>query len=251
MTENKTKVWFFAGGETRDDKFNVFTGSFVRLMKQIFGEEFDIIKGIYFRFPMVNVIWALNNAQKPVNSWITEKATQQIYNSINDPDTQLILVSSSSGSVVAAQTACFLAGMNKTSPFLNKPIHLVLGASLVSSHSELYRKLQELVDKGLIGIIIHDEIQDKGDNTTGAGGLTKGEAYRNAVGLLFPFFSSRFSGPSFLNKHPVKGHIHRRRSMTIRKSLDYIFIILVKYNLAGDNYRRKAEAVLDEQNYSF
>jgi len=27
--DTRYKVWFFGGGETRDDKFNVFTGSFI------------------------------------------------------------------------------------------------------------------------------------------------------------------------------------------------------------------------------
>ena len=27
-TNDKYKVWFFAGGETRDDRFNIFTGSY-------------------------------------------------------------------------------------------------------------------------------------------------------------------------------------------------------------------------------
>ena len=57
----KYKVWFFAGGETRDDKFNVFTGSYISLMKQILQNDFEFIKGIYFKYPMMNVLWALNN----------------------------------------------------------------------------------------------------------------------------------------------------------------------------------------------
>ena len=62
----KYKVWFFAGGETRDDKFNVFTGSYIRLMKKILQNDFEFIKGIYFKYPMMNVLWALNNSQKPI-----------------------------------------------------------------------------------------------------------------------------------------------------------------------------------------
>lgn len=42
-------VWFFAGAETRDNRFNIFTGSFIRLIKQILVEDFEVIKGIYFR----------------------------------------------------------------------------------------------------------------------------------------------------------------------------------------------------------
>ncbi len=42
--ENNYKIWFFAGAETRDDRFNAFTGSFIRMMKEILGEDFDYIK---------------------------------------------------------------------------------------------------------------------------------------------------------------------------------------------------------------
>ncbi len=45
----KTMFWFFAGGETRDNKFNVFTGSFIKLMKEILEDKFDFIKGVYFK----------------------------------------------------------------------------------------------------------------------------------------------------------------------------------------------------------
>ena len=30
------KVWFFAGGEAGTEKLNAFTGSYIRLMKEIF-----------------------------------------------------------------------------------------------------------------------------------------------------------------------------------------------------------------------
>jgi len=38
--DEKYMIWFFAGGETRDDRFNIFTGSFIRLMKQILVDDF-------------------------------------------------------------------------------------------------------------------------------------------------------------------------------------------------------------------
>jgi hypothetical protein len=64
----KYKIWFFGGGEARDNKFNLFTGSFIRLMKEIMGDEFDFIKGIYFSSNMINVIWTLNNCQRPLKN---------------------------------------------------------------------------------------------------------------------------------------------------------------------------------------
>ncbi len=97
----KTMFWFFAGGETRDNKFNVFTGSFIRLMKEILEDKFDFIKGVYFKTNMRNVAWALNNAQKPIinpaSNKIIDKALSQLLSNGYTPETQLIIVSSSSG----------------------------------------------------------------------------------------------------------------------------------------------------------
>jgi hypothetical protein len=248
--KNGCKVWFFAGGETRDDRFNIFTGSFIRLMKQILGNDFGHIKGIYFKLPMMNVIWALNHAQKPVvtpeNHKIIVAAAKQITTGCY-PDTQLIIISSSSGSVVAAQTACYLAEKNKNHTIFTKPFHLVLGASMIYPESKLFRQLIQYQREGIIGNIIHDEVQDDGDSTYGVGGSTRTEAFRNALGLMFPKISGKFKGPSFLNTHPENGHIHRKRSQTVQKAIDYINIILIKNKLAGDEVMEKAIAVLNNE----
>jgi hypothetical protein len=244
----KYMVWFFAGGETRDNRFNIFTGSFIRLMKKIIEDEFDYIRGIYYKTPMMNVIWALNNAQNPIlnpeNNKVTKAAFTQIIAAGLSPETQVIITSSSSGSVVAAQTACYLAEKNRHKVYFNKPFHLVLGASMISGESMLFKQLIQHQNEGIIGTIIYDEVQDEGDNSTAVGGLSKFEAYSNAFGLMFPWFSGKFKGPSFLNTDPVTGHIHRRRSKTIQKALDYIDVILIKNKLAGDHYMTKAVAVI-------
>jgi hypothetical protein len=65
---------------------------------------------------------------------------------------------------------------------------------------------------------------------------------------MAPFFSSKFTGPSFLNTNPESGHIHRRRSQTIQKAIDYINIILIEHLLAGDYYQQKAIDVIKEEN---
>jgi hypothetical protein len=245
---DKYKVWFFAGGETRDDRFNIFTGSFIRLMKKIMGDDFEFIKGIYYKSPMMNVIWALNNAQNPITNPQYEKifmvASRQIIDAGLSPETQLIITSSSSGSIVAAQTACYLAQKNRNNVYFRKPFHLVLGASMLSPRSDLYKQLIHYQKEGTIGIILHDEVQDAGDSSAGVGGMSKLEAYRNAFGLMFPFLSRKFKGPSFLNTNPETGHIHRRRSKTVQKAIDYINIILIEHKLAGDYYMEKALEVI-------
>jgi hypothetical protein len=250
LNRNKYKVWFFAGGETRDDKFNIFTGSYIRLMKQILLDDFEFIKGIYYKYPMMNVLWALNNSQRPIadhdDNKIFMTAFRQILDAGLSPETQLIITSSSSGSVVAAQTACYLAQKNRNNIYFRKPFHLVLGASMISSESALYRQLLNYQKEGTIGVIIHAEVQDDGDSSAGVGGTSRLEAYINAFGLIIPSLSRKFSGPSFLNTNPVKGHIHRRRSQTVQKAIDYINIILIRHALAGDYYKKIAEDTLKD-----
>lgn len=245
----KTMFWFFAGGETRDDKFNVFTGSFIRLMKEIMEDRFDFIKGVYFRTNIRNVAWALNHAQTPILNPAQDKmidtALNQILSNGYTPETQLIIVSSSSGSVVAAQTACYLAEKNRDKLLFRKPFHLALGASMISTSSELYRQLEKYRKKGQLGRLIHHELQDEGDNSTGVGSTTRLRAWINAAGLIMPWLSGKYEGPSFLNIDPVKGHLHRRRSQTVKKALDFIEVLLVRYNLAGDLYKEKAKSLLD------
>ena len=250
-TKVKTMFWFFAGGETRDDKFNVFTGSFIRLMKEIMEDRFDFIKGVYFKTNMRNVAWALNHAQKPIINPSQDKmidtALNQILSNGYTPEIQLIIVSSSSGSVVAAQTACYLAEKNRDKLLFRKPFHLALGASMVSTDSSLFRQLEMYQRKGQLGRLIHDELQDEGDNSTGVGSTSRLKAWTNAAGLMVPWLSGKYEGPSFLNIDPVKGHLHRRRSQTVRKALDFIDVLLVRYNLAGDLYKEKAKKVISRE----
>ena len=246
--KGKYKVWFFGGGETRDNKFNVFTGSYIRLMKEIMDGDFDFIRGIYFNSNMINVIWTLNNCQRPLKDPHHHKfirtAAEQIFSNGYNPDMQLVLTASSTGSIVAAQVACYLAAQNRNRLHFRKPIHLGLGSSVISKESELYRTLTAYQKEGSIGIIVFDDLLDKDDNSHGTGGKTRREAYSNAFGLMFPFFSQKFSGPSFLNTHPEKGHVHRKRSKTVRKALDYIEVLLIKHKLAGDYYSEIAAGVV-------
>ena len=246
--EKNCKVWFFAGAETRDDRFNEFTGSFIRMMSEIFGGDFDYIKGVFYNSNLSNVIWALNNAQRPLSdpgrNNITSGSLRQMVSNGYDRDAQLVIISSSSGTIVAAQLACYLAEQNRNRDYFSKPFHLALGASMIAPESQLYRQLLKHQEDGMIGTILHDEIQDEDDNVFGVGGATLFEAYRNALGIVFPFLSKRYKGPSFLNTHPVNGHIHRKRSTTVKKALDYIDIILVRHRLAGKYYSEKAAELL-------
>jgi hypothetical protein len=244
-------VWFFAGGESRDDKFNIFTGSFITFMKQILGQDFDLVKGIYFNMPVMNVIWALNNSQYPISapekSRIPKVAMQQMIDESFFPDTRLVLVSSSYGSVIAAQVACYLAMRNKEWLIFRKPFDVALGATLISKESEIFRTLLKYQKKGIIGKIIYDDLQDEGDNSTGIGGTSRRQAWSNAFGITFPWLSAKYDTPSFLNTNPVNGHLHRRRSQTVQKALDFVKVMLIDHNLAGDHYRERAIQLVNEE----
>jgi len=118
---------------------------------------------------------------------------------------------------------------------------------MIAPESALYKRLVQYQNEGKIGIILNDEVQDDGDTSYGVGGTTRIEAYRNALGLMLPFLSAKFNGPSFLNTNSESGHIHRRRSQTVQKAIDYINIIFIKNNLAGDHYREMAKTILENQ----
>jgi hypothetical protein len=242
-------VVFFGGGETADNKFNCFTGSFIMLLSKILEDNFSFIKGIYYSVPALNVIWGLNHGQKPVikpeNNRIIVQAMEQLIPEKIISDVQLIILSSSAGSIVAAQAACLLAKENLSKKYYLKPFHLVLGTTFISKESELWKALIYYHESGLIGTIIFDELQDQGDSINGAAGRTRTEAWSNAFGLICPWFSRKYSPPSFLKTHPVAGHIHRRRSQTIQKAIDFIEVIFIRHNLAGEHFRGKAAAVIE------
>ena len=249
--EQKYRAVFFGGSETRDNSFNVFTGSFIKLMSLLLEENFSFISGIYYSYTMFNVIWGLNNAQRPLKNpeknKITSAAIRQILPDNKNNETVLIIISSSSGSVVAAQVACYLAEENIRYSYYLRPFHIVLGTTFISKESDLYIRLLDYQKQGIIGTIIFDELQDEGDSINGTGGRSRAEAWSNAFGLMFPFFSSRFKSPSFLNTDHEKGHLHRRRSQTVKKAIDFIEVIYIRNKLAGEYYQKKAISILNDE----
>jgi len=235
---------FFAGGDHREDGGNAFTANFIKYLTDILGHRFSVIKGIYHSRPLMNVIWALNHAQKPkrypAGNRIISSSVDQI---LADPLTakaEVTLVSSSYGSVVAAQSACYLAERQLKENNLNRPFNLALGASMVSKDSPLYLKLIFYQEKGIIGTIIYDELQDAGDNSNGIGGSTRIEGYSNGLGICFPFLTVKFKRPSFLNTHPVSGHMHRVRAQSVQKAKDFLQTILIDYELGGVEAKERA-----------
>lgn len=243
------RFFFFAGGDFKEGQGNAFTANFIRYLSEILGHRFSVIEGIYHRQPLMNVIWALNRAQEPhrfpLQNQIISSSADQILSCPQTANSKITLVSSSYGSVVAAQVACYLAEYQIKRKHFSQPFNIALGASMVSEQSELYRKLLHYQEKGFIDIILFRELQDEGDNSNGIGGRTRFEAYRNGLGICFPIFTLKHKGPSFLNQHPVKGHLHRVRAQSVQKARDFVKTILIDHQLGGTEAKRMAEEKLE------
>jgi hypothetical protein len=241
------RFFFFAGGDHKEGEGNAFTANFIRYQSEILGSSFSVIEGIYSSSPLKNVIWALHRAQEPAahpgRNRILRSSVDQILAGYRPLTEELTLVSSSYGSVVAAQVACCLAEKLAGEETAARPFNLALGASMVSKQSGLYRKLAHYQETGIIGTLIYDELQDEGDNSGGIGGTNRIEGYLNGLGICFPFLTSKFKGPSFLNNDPVSGHMHRVRAQSIQKARDFVRVIFQEYRLAGEEAAERAEAV--------
>lgn len=245
------QFYFFAGGDYKPGHGNAFTANFIRYLGLIMEHRFSVINGIYHPWPLVNVIWALNRAQepekKPHRNAIISRSVNQILSDPRSRKAEVTLLSSSYGSVVAAQTACCLAGLQLSENKLKLPFNVALGASIVNTESALYKNLLHYRDKGAIKTILYDDLQDEGDNSKGVGGRTSLEAYANGLGICFPMLSPVHSGPSFLSTHPVKGHLHRVRSHSIQKARDFVQTILIDHRMGGEEAMERAERLLEEE----
>ncbi len=245
------RIFFFAGGDFKEEQRNAFTANFIQYLSEVLGDRFSIIEGIYHQMPVMNVVWALNRAQEPLKAplqnQIIARSVNQILSCPHIDESKLTLVSSSFGSVVAAQAACYLAERELAEKSLIRPFNLALGASMVSEQSGLYRKLKHYQQRGVIDKILLNELQDEGDNSNGLGGRTRLEAYSKGLGICFPFLTRKFSGPSFLNTDPVHGHLHRVRSHSIQKARDFIQTIMIDHELGGAENKAKADLVLKKE----
>jgi hypothetical protein len=245
------RFFFFAGGDYNGGQGNTFTSNFIRYLAEVIGHRFSVIEGIYHHRPVMNVIWALNRAQEPLKAplqnQIIASSVNQILTCPQTHGSKLTLVSSSYGSVVAAQTACHLAEVHLEEKRLTHPFNLALGASMVHEQSGLLRKLEYYQQQGVIDKILLSELHDDGDNSNGLGGRTRFEAYSNGLGICFPILSRKFSGPSFLNNDPVHGHLHRVRAQSIQKAKDFIQTILIDHELGGKENKAKAELLLEKE----
>ncbi len=256
MDEAHPKIWFFAGGTFANGRINLFTRSFIGNMTERYGERFGVVEGIYHPWSFFNVLWALTWAQRPFRRPFSRpymtRALEQITANSRDFDQSgkgeksgVILVGSSYGSVVAAQFGCFLASLISRSTIMNpagssipqqvrakadflnrgtlpQSFSLVLGTTVLSERSDLFLKLLAFQKQGIIREIVYHRLQDEGDNAAGLAGRSRVTAYLKALGIVFPWVTFRYRPPSFLNQHPVKGHIHQRRANSKEKAEDFM-----------------------------
>jgi len=252
MTSEHPRIWFFAGGTFANGRVNLFTRTFMDGMKKTYGDGFRVVEGIYHPWSFFNVLWALTWAQRPFrrpsHRPCMKRALQQLAGKPPSSDKAVtsirpaaILVGSSYGSVVAAQFGCYLASLiaesrctsqqntlagtsiNRQSATghsssLPSSLILLLGTTVLSVRSDLYLELEKYRQQGIIREIIYERLQDEGDNAAGLAGRSRVTAYMKALGIVFPWVTFRYKPPSFLNQHPVRGHIHQRRAHSREKA---------------------------------
>jgi hypothetical protein len=217
--------YFFAGAKYGKGKENnLFTRTFIDTMESIEGISFRVVEGIYYPSLARNSLWAIFHAQKPLHKGpghkFMEAAISEIKGSPGDPLKNITLISSSSGSVVAAQAALLLA-KNREAYGLGE-IHLLLGYSPIYKGSKLYRSLQHEMDSGNIASIIYDDLQGPGDNVTGMAGRTRSEAFFKSLMVLFPLSPDRFFWPPLIHADTRHGHPHHVTAATREKAEEYV-----------------------------
>jgi hypothetical protein len=157
-------------------------------------------------------------------------AINQIKGSSEDSIKNVTLVSSSSGSVVAAQAA-FLLAKNRETYGLGK-IHLLLGYSPINKGSKLYQFLQHEMKSGNIASIIYDDLQGPGDNVTGMAGSTRIEAFSQSLRILFSLNPDSDFWPPLIHANTLHGHPHHVSAATREKAYVYVNTIFRDRNLS-------------------
>jgi hypothetical protein len=213
-------------------------------MREIMESGFLILHDTKKAGSVNNVFWALWHAQYPLKNPEHDK---RIAGSINwlvscslSRKSEITLVSSSYGTVVAAQLALYLVKNRERLGLSPEPLNLVFASSMISKESRLFNELEALKSKKLIGAIVYDDLQYPGDNVTGMCGKTRLQAIREVRRIAFPLAGTYKGQPSILNKDPLNGHVHRKRELSTDKVNDYIAKPLVDHELAGPYYRARA-----------
>jgi len=227
---------------------NAFTRTYCGFMNDLLGEDFKIIEEAVSKSSIKNVAWALSRGQKPMRNpernKKTEIAFRIITDALHDETSDISIVSSSFGTALTAQVGIMLADFYVSSGRERPDINLVLGASMVSKESKLYRRLEELKKEGMVATLIYDELQDPGDNVTGMCGKSRVGAYARGLRMSFVIFGKYKGQPSILNNNPQTGHIHLQRAQSEEKAGKFLEVTLIEYALAGEGIKEKAMEML-------
>lgn len=227
---------------------NLLTDSIVAGMREIVGEDNVFLIGSAHHRSFANVSWALRKGQKPVRNPGRDARIRSAYQFItNTPDfyrKDLILTSTSYGSVVAAQTTILFLQRMKEAGISVHPVNLVLGYSMLSKSSRLFRRLEELQAEGRVGMIIYDELQDPDDNVTGMCKNKRLAAFVQAFRMACICGGTYQEQPSILNCDPETGHIHRQHENSSECAGKYLSVVFVEKEIAGREIMRKAQECL-------
>jgi hypothetical protein len=219
-------------------------------MNDLLGEDFKIIDEVVSKSSISNVAWALSRGQKPMRKPEKNKKTVIAYKTIlealHDETSDINIVSSSFGTALTAQVGIMLADFFGSSGKEKPDINLVMGASMISKESRLYRRLEELSNQGMLTTLIYDELQDPGDNVTGMCGKSRVGAYARGLRMSFVIFGKYQGQPSILNNNPQTGHLHLQRAQSEEKAEKFLEVTLIEYALAGEEIREKAMEMLKE-----
>lgn len=252
LVENHQVFYFFPGGGYYGRHSpNTFTYTFCCYMEALLENEFVVVTEPISRITAGNVVWALWYGQKPLSQPQKNKkarlAFERIMSEPHPKNGQIIIISSSYGTTLAAQTAIAVADYYRQAGLEPPKINLFFGASMISKKSKLFRKLEELRAEGVIGLIVYDELQDVGDNVTGMCGNSKLGAFLKAFEMAWVFVENYQGQPSILNNHPYHGHIHHQRAQSIDKGKEFVSVILIDYEMSGPKIRERATEVVSQR----
>ncbi|MCX6224897.1 MAG: hypothetical protein NTV01_09155 [Bacteroidia bacterium] len=238
-------VWYVAGANvgSRGDT-NLFARTYCQRMREIMGSKFFVVHCTDKSSTVGNGLWALWHGQYPIKNPMHDKRIRNsiirlMADSINRKS-QITLISSSYGTVVAAQLALYLVNNRQSLGLGPDPVNLVFGASMLSDKSRLFKDLEKLKNENQIGSIVYEELQYPGDNVSGMCGTTRLHAISEVIRIACPVIGKYRGQPSIFNKDPVTGHTHRKREISADQVNDYFSTPLIKYQLAGPWFKIRA-----------
>ncbi|MEM9738203.1 MAG: RHS repeat-associated core domain-containing protein [Bacteroidota bacterium] len=234
------KTFFLAGGSYKgNNQFNPFTGAFVKSMRDILGDKFQVINSAHTGL-VGNLIKGRKYGFKPLQKPMKDKRVATVVNEITAemakmPEGEpLNIVGASYGGMLGAQVAVELA---EKGTYVD---NIIISRSAMSKESDIYQKLQQLQEDGLIGRVLYDDeaYNDPNDGTVGLLGKHK---FGSTLKYLGAYFTK-------------KGRVHAENAKKPEQGVKMTRQALIEDNIEGDEIKAKAQQELkvnndsDEQN---